>query len=75
VPVAKVPSDIPRLVADALARRRPKLRVVRSGGKVPKRAPARTASKRKRTRTAAAAKPARGAAAKKKQGAKGKRRS
>jgi succinyl-CoA synthetase alpha subunit len=73
VPVAKVPSDIPRLVADALARRRPKLRVVQSGGKGAKRAPARTASKR--ARTVAAAKPARGAAPKKKQGAKGKRRS
>jgi succinyl-CoA synthetase alpha subunit len=31
VPVAKVPSEIPRLVAEALARRRPKLRVVAGG--------------------------------------------
>ncbi len=68
VPVAKVPSDIPRLVADALARRRPKLRVVTSGVKKTKRAPAR------KGRSAAAAKPARAAVSKSKRGAKGKRR-
>jgi succinyl-CoA synthetase alpha subunit len=54
VPVAKVPSEIPRLIADALARRRPKLRVVVSQKpKTKKAAPAKKAKTAKRTRAAA----------------------
>ena len=68
VPVAKVPSEIPRLVAEALARRRgrPKLRVV-----------AGRAASAKKTRAAATAKAKKKrapAAAKKKRAAPGKRR-
>ncbi|HEV8129223.1 MAG TPA: succinate--CoA ligase subunit alpha [Candidatus Eisenbacteria bacterium] len=54
VPVAKVPSEIPRLIADALARRRPKLRVVvgqkaMKKAKTKKRAPAKKAKAAKRS--------------------------
>jgi succinyl-CoA synthetase alpha subunit len=72
VPVAKVPSEIPRLVAEALARRRPKLRVV-AGGR-PSRPGQKSAAAKKRPaarRTAApkragrkSAAPARGASRK-----------
>ena len=50
VPVAKVPSEIPRLIAEALARRRPKLRVVASGsrGAAKKRPAASRAAAKKR---------------------------
>jgi len=62
VPVAKVPSEIPRLIADALARRRPKLRVVVGqrvkNQKAPKKA---TTKKRAPAKKAKAAKPARAA--------------
>jgi succinyl-CoA synthetase alpha subunit len=77
VPVAKIPSDIPRLVAEALRRRRPALRVVAGGRKraSSKSAPSAraAAAKPKRTR-AAAAKPKRAASARPKRGAAAKKR-
>jgi len=64
VPVAKVPSEIPRLVAEALARRRPKLRVVAGRAAAAKKKRVRAPVKKKRAPVAA----------KKKRAASGKRR-
>lgn len=52
VPVAKVPSDIPRLVREALAGRRPRLRVVAGGAGKKKRAAAPKPRARKAAKTA-----------------------
>lgn len=65
VPVAKVPSDIPRLVAAALEKGRPKLRVVAGGaGAKPKRAAATKPAARKPAPKKAEAAPKRAAARK-----------
>jgi len=55
VPVAKVPSEIPRLIAEALARKRPHLRVVAGGQSRAKRAaPRKGSAKRAAARKAPA---------------------
>ena len=74
VPVAKVPSDIPRLVQAALERGRPKLRVVAGGAGAAaarkKAAPKKRAASRPAAKSAAKSAAKRGAAKKKRTGAR-----